>query len=167
MKKLVVIFISTFLLISCTRQFPQAKYDQAYETFICGNYKDASKQLARLCKTDSVYPEIWYTYGSCCMETGDYNTAIKAFQKTAELYENSVMYDNKIGLRNDAMTSIGEVYLLQKDFNKAADQFEKCLELQHNRDMVIAIVAAYIRLGFTAECESYFADKGINIADIN
>lgn len=95
MKKLVVIFISTFLLTSCTRQFPQAKYDQAYKTFISGNYKDASKQLARLCKTNSVYPEIWYTYGSCCMETGDYDIAIKAFQKTAELHENSVMYADK------------------------------------------------------------------------
>ena len=28
------------------------------------------------------------------------------------------------------------------------------------------LLATYIRLGFTAECEAYFAEKGINLADL-
>ena len=46
------------------------------------------------------------------METGEYDTAINAFNKAAELYENSVMYDDKPGLRNDALVTIGEVHLI-------------------------------------------------------
>lgn len=30
--------------------------------------------------------------------------------------------------------------------------------------MIIAITATYIRLGFTSECEAYFAEKGIDLA---
>ena len=37
------------------------------------------------------------------METGDYDSAIASFNKTTELYENSVMYDDKSGLRNDTL----------------------------------------------------------------
>ena len=105
-------------------------------------------------------------YGSCCMETGDYDTAIASFNKAAELYENSVMYDDKPGLRNDALVTIGEVHLLRHDFDSAKDQFEKCLSLKNDRDMIIAIAATYIRLGFTAECEAYFAEKGIDLAEL-
>lgn len=100
------------------------------------------------------------------METGDYDTAIASFNKAAELYENSVMYDDKLGLRNDALVTIGEVHLLRHDFDSAKDQFEKCLSLKNDRDMIIAIVATYIRLGFTAECEAYFAEKGIDLAEL-
>ena len=60
------------------------------------------------------------------------------------------MYDDKLGLRNDALVTIGEVHLLRHDFDSAKDQFEKCLSLKNDRDMIIAIAATYIRLGFTA-----------------
>lgn len=100
------------------------------------------------------------------METGDYDTAINAFNKAAELYENSIMYDNKPGLRNDALVTIGEVHLLRHDFDSAKVQFEKCLSLKNDRDMIIAIAATYIRLGFTAECEAYFAEKEIDLAEL-
>ena len=171
MKKFVdsIIFLITsfFLLTSCTtKQFPQAEYDQAYEALISENYTQAAKQFARLSSKYSVYPEIWYQYGSCCMETGDYDTAMASFYKVAELYENSVMYDDKPGLRNDALVTIGEVHLLRHDFDSAKDQFEKCLSLKNDRDMIIAIAATYIRLGFTAECEAYFAEKGIDLAEL-
>lgn len=92
----------------------------------------------------SVYPEIWYQYGSYCIETGDYDTAIASLNKTAELYKNSVMYDDKPGLRNNALVTIGEVHLLHHDFISAKDQFEKCLSLKNDRDMIIAIAATYI-----------------------
>lgn len=78
-----------YVTVKPTKQFPQAKYDQAYETLISGNFTQAAKQFARLSSHNSVYPEIWYQYGSCCMETGDYDTATNAFNKVAELYENS------------------------------------------------------------------------------
>ena len=168
MKKIALILSLTVLLLtSCTtKQFPQTEYDQAYEALISENYTQAAKQFARLSSKYSVYPEIWYQYGSCCMETGDYDTAINAFNKAAELYENSVMYDDKPGLRNDALVTIGEVHLLRHDFDSAKDQFEKCLSLKNDRDMIIAIAATYIRLGFTAECEAYFAEKGIDLAEL-
>lgn len=169
MSKLVS-FILTLVLIfsftSCTKQFPQAEYEKAYDQLISENYTQAAKQFARLSSKYSVYPEIWYQYGSCCMETGEYDTAINAFNKAAELYENSVMYDDKPGLRNDALVTIGEVHLLRHDFDSAKDQFEKCLSLKNDRDMIIAIAATYIRLGITAECESYFAEKGIDLAEL-
>ena len=90
----------------------------------------------------------------------------KEYDQAAELYENSVMYDDKLGLRNDALVTIGEVHLLRHDFYSAKDQFEKCLSLKNDRDMIIAIAATYIRLGFTAECEAYFAEKGIDLAEL-
>ncbi len=76
-----------------TSEFPQAEYDQAYETLISEDYTQAAKQFARLSSKYPVYPEIWYQYGLCLMETGDYNSAIASFNKAAELYENAVMYD--------------------------------------------------------------------------
>lgn len=168
MKRTTLILSATiFLLTSCTsKQFPQAEYDKAYETLISENYTQAAKQFARLSSRNSVYPEIWYQYGSCCMETGNYDTAIASFNKAAELYENSVMYDDKPGLRNDALVTIGEVHLLCHDFDSAKDQFEKCFFFNNDRDMIIAIAATYIRLGFTAECEAYFAEKGIDLAEL-
>ena len=48
------------------------------------------------------------------------------------------MYDDKLGLRNDALVTIGEVHLLRHDFDSAKDQFEKCLSLKNDRDMIIA-----------------------------
>ena len=42
------------------------------------------------------------------------------------------MYDDKLGLRNDALVTIGEVHLLRHDFNSAKDQFEKCLSLKND-----------------------------------
>lgn len=162
----IIILFLIFLLTSCTKQFPQTEYEKAYDELISENYASATQKFSRLSSKYSVYPEIWYQYGLCLMETGDYDTAITAFNKTAELYENSVLYDDKPGLRNDALVTIGEVYLLQSDFQKAHNQFEKCLSIKHDRDMIIAIAATYIRLGFTAECEAYFAEKGINLADL-
>ena len=166
MKKLIPFIVLSILLTSCTKQFPQAEYEKAYEQLISENYTQAAKQFARLSSKYSVYPEIWYQYGSCCMETGDYDTAIASFNKAVELYENSVMYDDKPGLRNDALVTIGEVHLLRHDFDSAKVQFEKCLSLKNDRDMIIAIAATYIRLGFTAECEAYFAEKGINLVEL-
>lgn len=167
MKKILFILFTLILLSSCTqKRFPHAEYEQAYEVLISENYAQAAKQFARLSSKYSAYPEIWFQYGSSCMETGDYDTAIVAFNKTAELYNNSVLYDDKLGLRNDALVTIGEVYLLQQDFVKAKEQFEKCLSLKKNRDMIIAIAATYIRLGYIKECEEYFAEKGINLADL-
>lgn len=32
--------------------------------------------------------------------------------------------------------------------------------------MIIAIEATYIRLGFTAGCEAYFAEKGIDLVEL-
>lgn len=134
MKKIALILSLTVLLLtSCTtKQFPQTEYDQAYEALISENYTRTVKKFARLSSKYSVYPEIWYQYGSCCMETGYYDTAINAFNKVAKLYENSVMYDDKPGLRNDALVTIGEVHLLRHDFNSAKDQFEKCLSLKND-----------------------------------
>ena len=167
MKRIALILSATiFLLTSCTKHFPQAQYEQAYDQLISENYVSATQKFARLSYKYSVYPEIWYQYGSCCMETGDYDSAIASFNKAAELYENSVMYDDKPGLRNDALVTIGEVHLLRHDFDSAKDQFEKCLSLKNDRDMIIAIAATYIRLGFTAECEAYFAEKGIDFAEL-
>ena len=97
------------------------------------------------------------------METNHFSESIEAFTKTTEVYENSVMYDDKLGLKHDAMTSIGEVYLLQKDFENAEKQFEKCLVEKKDREMINAILAVYIRLGFVDEAEEFFNDKGINI----
>lgn len=114
-----------------TSEFPQKEYDQAYGTLISENNTQATAQFARLSSKYSVYPEIWYQYGLCLMETGDYDTAIASFNKAAELYENSVMYDDKPGLRNDALVTIGEVQLLRHDFDSAKDQFEKCLSLKN------------------------------------
>ena len=161
----IIISFLTFLITSCTKQFPQAEYDKAYDQLISENYTQATAQFARLSSKYSVYPEIWYQYGLCLMETGDYDSAIASFNKAAELYENSVMYDDKTGLRNDALVTIGEVHLLCHDFDSAKDQFEKCLSLKNDRDMIIAIAATYIRLGFTAECEEYFAEKGIDLEE--
>lgn len=168
MKRIALILSATVLLLtSCTtKQFPQAEYDQAYEALISENYTQAVKKFARLSSKYSVYPEIWYQYGSCCMETGDYDTAMASFYKAAELYENSVICDDKPGLHNDALVTIGEVHLLRHDFISAKDQFEKCLSLKNDRDMIIEIAATYIRLGFTAECEAYFAEKGIDFGRI-
>ena len=42
---------------------------------------EATAQFARLSSKYSVYPEIWYQYGLCLMETGDYDTAIASFNK--------------------------------------------------------------------------------------
>ena len=160
MKKIAIILLATvFLLTSCAKHFPQAKYDKAYDQLISENYTQAAKQFSRLSSKYSVYPEIWYQYGPCCMEMGDYDTAITSFNKAAELYENSVMYDDKPGLRNDALVTIGEVHLLRHDFDSAKEQFEKCLSFKNDRDMLIAIAATYIRLGFTEECEAYFAQN--------
>ena len=75
------------------------------------------------------------------MGTGEYDIAINAFNKAAELYENSAMYDDKPGLRNDALVTIGEVHLLRHDFDSTKGQFEKCLSLKNDRDMIIAIAA--------------------------
>lgn len=95
------LWLQTFVM--STSEFPQKEYDQAYETLISENNTQATAQFARLSSKYSVYPEIWYQYGLCLMETGDYDTAIASFNKAAELYENSVMYDDKLGLRNDAL----------------------------------------------------------------
>ena len=93
----IILTLAFLILTSCTtKQFPKTEYDQAYETLISENYTQATKQFARLSSKYSVYPEIWYQYGSCCMETGDYDTAIASFNKAAELYENSVMYDANV-----------------------------------------------------------------------
>lgn len=50
------------------------------------------------------------------------------------------MYDDKPGLRNDALVTISEVHLLRHDFDSAKDQFEKCLSLKNDRDMIIVLV---------------------------
>lgn len=162
------LLLAAFLtLASCkTNQFPEESYEAAYEVLINGDYAQAARQFARLSEKYSVYPEIWYQYGSCCMETGDYDRAIESFNKTAAVYENSVLYDDKAGLRNDALVSIGEVHLLKEDFVSAEEQFEKCLSLKNDREMVIAIAASYIRLGFVSECETYFAEKGIDLSEL-
>ena len=100
MKKVINYIILSLALslsiISCTKQFPQTKYDQAYEALISENYTQAAKQFARLSSKYSVYPEIWYQYGSCCMETGDYDTAIASFNKAAELYDLDLLQNVKL-----------------------------------------------------------------------
>ena len=80
-----------------TSEFIQKEYDQAYETLSSENNTQTTAQFARLSSKYSVYPEIWYQYGLCLMETGDYTAAITAFNKTTELYENSVLYDDRLG----------------------------------------------------------------------
>ena len=164
MKKIILILVPLLFLVSCkTEGFPQKQYDKAYEQLINQDYSKASKSFEKILKNKSEYPEIWFNYGCCLMETNQFSESIEAFTKTTELYENSVMYDDKLGLKHDAMTSIGEVYLLQKDFENAEKQFEKCLAEKKDREMINAILAVYIRLGFVDEAEEYFNDKGINI----
>ena len=79
-----------------TSEFPQKEYDQAYETLISENNTQATAQFARLSSKYSVYPEIWYQYASCCMETGDYDTAIASFNKAAELYDLDLLQNVKL-----------------------------------------------------------------------
>ena len=57
---------------------------------------EATAQFARLSSKYSVYPEIWCQYGSCCMETGDYDTAIASFNKAAELYDLDLLQNVKL-----------------------------------------------------------------------
>lgn len=174
MKKLkyVCFFICSIFIFGCKQKndanvFPQAEYEAAYEQMIMENYSDAAKKFRTLTKKYSSFPEFWYDYGTCLMEEKNYTDAEKAFNRTVELYENSFLYDDKAGLRNDAMTSLGELYLLRKDFNKAKIQFEKCLALKNDKEMIIAIAATYIRLGYISEAEKYFSEKGIDIFSLN
>lgn len=163
-KQWIIFFMSAMIFTSCkSGKFPQEKYDQAYEQMINENYSEAKESFRKLTESNSAFPEIWYGYGCCLMETENYSESVKAFTKVTELYENSVMYDDKEGLKYDAMTSIGEVFLLQKETEKAKIQFEKCLTEQNNREMINAIAATYIRLGFIDEAEAFFAEKGIDI----
>ncbi len=168
MKKPALIIAAAVLFsASCrTNQFPQEDYELAYDRLIAGEYTQATGQFAELSSKFSRYPEIWYQYGSCCMETGDYDTAIDAFNRAAVLYENSVMYDDRPGLRYDSLVTIGEVYLLQQDLPKAKNQFDRCLSLKNDHDMQVAIAATYIRLGFTEEMAAFFAEKGIDPAEL-
>lgn len=163
MKRIPLLLVTILFLTSCSSKFPYTKYEQAYEKLIEGKYETAAYRFQTLTSRYSKYPEIWYNAGCCYMEIGKYESAIYAFKKASEVYENSVMYDDKEGLRNDAMTSIGEVYLLQKSFSKAKNQFEKCFELQNDKNMVTAVAATYIRLGYTEECKKYYSEKGIDI----
>ena len=73
------LWLQTFVM--STSEFPQKEYDQVYETLISENNTQATAQFARLSSKYSVYPEIWYQYGLCLMETGDYDTAIASFNK--------------------------------------------------------------------------------------
>ena len=54
----IIITLPFFFLTSCTKQFPQAEYEKAYEQLISENYTQATKQFARLSSKYSVYPEI-------------------------------------------------------------------------------------------------------------
>lgn len=163
-KKILLIFAAMIFIVSCSKQqFPQEKYEAAYEQLIAEDYFQAKESYKKLIKSAGSFPELWYDYGTVLMMTGDYSEAIKSFNKTIKLYENAVLYDDKDGLKCDAMTSIGETYLLQADLKNARNQFEKCLEEKKDRDMIIAIAATYIRLGFVDEAESFFADLGIDI----
>ncbi len=154
------------VMASLSDSFPMEEYEEAYDQMIDGNHTKAASLFEKLVYSHAEYPEIWYQYGCCLMELRDFDSAGIAFSNAASKYENACLYDDKIGLRNDAMTTLGEMYLMQKDFPKAEDQFEKCFALQNDRDMVVAVAASYIRLGYEAECERYFATKGINLGTL-
>lgn len=156
--------LSLVLAASCAGgRFPRHEYDDAYALLIAGDYEDAAEAFRRLSLSSPSYPEIWYNYGVCLMETARYPEAAESLQKAADLHGNAVMYDDTPGLRGDAMTAIGEVHLLQRDFEKAEEQFDKCLAERSDRAAINAIAATYIRLGFIDRAEAYFSQRNIDV----
>lgn len=152
------------LAAACTTHgFPQQEYDDAYMLIVADAYIPAAERFAELSRSNPRYPEIWYNLGICLMETARYAEAEAALLKAADLYENAAMYDDKAGLRYDAMTTIGEVRLLQGDFAGAEEQFDRCLAERSDRAAINAVVAAYIRRGFTDKAERFFAERNIDV----
>lgn len=46
--KILTLVILSILLTSCTKQFPQAEHEQAYDQLISENYTQATAKFARL-----------------------------------------------------------------------------------------------------------------------
>lgn len=147
------------------KAFPQNQFDSAYELLIQSDYEKAIKSFENLTKFFPQYPEIWYNFAICLMETKSYKNAEKAFCKTISLRKNVVMYENPQIIKEDAMTSILEVFLLEGNFKRAEKQAKKCLKENDSREMKIAILATYLRLGFSSEAKEFFNKRGINIED--
>lgn len=159
---LAAVLIFSAAIVSCHGgEFPMRAYERAYGQMIDGDYKSAAASFRRLSESSPAYPEIWYGWGTCLMETERYAQAVQAFSKAADLYGNSVLYDDKAGLRRDAMTAIGEVYLMQGDLMSAEAEFVKCLSERADTDTVIAISATYIRMGYADRVMPFLAGQGL------
>lgn len=145
--------------------FPQNQFDSAYKLLIQSDYENATKAFSELTKSFLQFPEIWYNYATCLMETKSYAKAKVAFKKAIKTRKNVVMYENPQIIKEDAMTSILEVLLLEGDFKRAEKQAKKCLKENNSQKMKIAILATYVRLGFSSEAETFFNKCGMNIED--
>lgn len=156
--------IVAILFSSCKKSvFPQSQFDSAYELMIQGDFENATENFRLLSEKYSRYPEIWYNYAFCLMEKKSYKAAEKAFCRAIFYRKNVVMYENPQVIKEDAMTSILEVFLLEGDFENAENQAEKCFSENDTKEMQIAVIATYFRLGFSEKVETIFKNHGIDI----
>ncbi len=87
-----------------------------------------------------------YYSGLCCLYTGDYNNAIKSFEKFSS---------DDLLLGNMAVANIGDAYMQLGDFNKAAYYYKKASESKMNEFSTPVFLMKY---GLALEKANKFGD---------
>lgn len=103
------------------------KFKETPETYInlaaslagIGDLDEARQYLEKTITLDDELAVVYFRLGEVNQEIGDLNSAIKAFEKVVELDSNNA----------EALTWLGQLYILRQDFGKAKVYLNKALKI--------------------------------------
>jgi tetratricopeptide (TPR) repeat protein len=115
----------TALHQACETEPTNALYENAYGRFLLANkrYKDAEIYLDRAARLDTDNAEYWVALAQSFYGEGDIKRAIRAFKKASDLKPSDWQ----------RLEELGNLQMVDKDFNAAADSFKRAAEIVPKR----------------------------------
>ena len=112
-----------------------AMFEKLAEVYVAlGEYNDAKLLYELLIKKGKVSPDLYHNYALICRQAGDIDQAVKVFQKVLELDPKNALVHKDLGV----------IYLSQRLFDYAQDEFETALKLAPNDMQIVFEYANYL-----------------------
>ena len=112
-----------------------AMFEKLAEVYVAlGEYNDAKAIYELLIKKGKVNPELYYNYALICRQAGDNDQAVKILQKVIELDSQNALVHKDLGV----------IYLSQRLFDYAQDEFETALKLAPDNMQIVFEYANYL-----------------------
>ena len=125
---------------------------EAYEK---GDWPNVVLLVDSLINSGEVYDDTILAYAEALGATGDTNKAVEVLLKDLDNYQSS----NK---KQYVYNALGNVYVLQKDYENAIFAYEASLNIQpaYARPMV-SVAEVYLAMGDTAKADSHFRSAAV------